>query len=179
MTSFLWRVGRGGSVRQKWDVIGGRVGGGGLASVLGNNQSLFFIYLLFFCFFGFFCMTENWICTINRYHVEANINIMSVHRNLPFDSKVRQWSHPLIILVQCLLPKSNNRTCGQFECERTCFCFCFNFVRSYARYYLESRGLFETGSPRSRSWRNFRCRWIGAVGSWKLDNFHGHHIYYP
>ena len=70
--------------------VGG--GGGGLASVLGNNQSLFFIYLLFFCLFGFFffCMTENWICTMNRYDVEANINMMSVHRNLPFDSKVRQ-----------------------------------------------------------------------------------------
>ena len=54
-------------------------------------------------------------------------------RNLPFDSDVRQWSHPLMIPLLCLWAKSNNRTRGQFECDVTWFCFRFDFVCSYAR----------------------------------------------
>ena len=45
----------------------------------------------------------------------------------------RQWSHPLMIQLPCLLAKSNNRTRGQFECDVTWFRFCFNFVCSHAR----------------------------------------------
>ena len=46
---------------------------------------------------------------------------------------VRQWSHPLMISLYCLLDKLNNRTCGQLECDVTWFCFCFYFVCSHAR----------------------------------------------
>ena len=37
--------------------------------------------------------------------------------------------HPSMIPLHCLWPKSNNRTRGQFECDVTWFCFCFDFVR--------------------------------------------------
>ena len=32
-----------------------------------------------------------------------------------------------------LWAKLNKRTCGQFKCDVTWFCFCFNFVRLHAR----------------------------------------------
>ena len=32
----------------------------------------------------------------------------------------------------CLWAKSNNRARGQFECDVTWFCFCFDFIRSHA-----------------------------------------------
>ena len=35
--------------------------------------------------------------------------------------------------MTCLWDKSNNRTRGQFECDVTWFCFCFDFVRSHAQ----------------------------------------------
>ena len=54
-------------------------------------------------------------------------------RNLPIHSGVSQLSHPLIIPLHCLWAKSNNRTCGQSECDVTWLCFCFYFVRSHAR----------------------------------------------
>ena len=94
-----------------------KVGDGWLSSVL-DVQSLFFI-------------KENWICAMTRHHAEAN-NI-SLTRNLPFDSDVRHWSHPLIIPLYCLWAKLNNRTRGQSKCDVTWFCFCFDFVRSHAR----------------------------------------------
>ena len=37
--------------------------------------------------------------------------------------------HPSMIPLHCLWPKSNSRTRGQFECDVTWFCFCFDFVR--------------------------------------------------
>ena len=41
--------------------------------------------------------------------------------------------HPSMIPLHCLWPKSNSRTRGQFECDVTWFCFCFDFVHSHAR----------------------------------------------
>ena len=70
----------------------------------------------------------NWICAMTRHHV---INIL-LARNLPFDSDVRQWSHPLMIPLHCLWAKSNNRTLGFFEYDRALFLF--NFVHSHARW---------------------------------------------
>ena len=53
-------------------------------------------------------------------------------RNLPIESGVRQWSHPLMILLHCLCAKSNNETRGQFERDMTwVFFFFFYFVRSH------------------------------------------------
>ena len=43
---------------------------------------------------------ENWICAMARYHAESN-NI-SLTRNLPTDSRVRQWSYPLMIPLHYL-----------------------------------------------------------------------------
>ena len=74
-----------------------------------------------------FFIKENWICAMTRHHAESNINIL-LTRNLPIDSDVRQWSHTLMIPFHCLWAKSNNRTCGQFECDVPWFCFCFDFV---------------------------------------------------
>ena len=38
-----------------------------------------------------------------------------------------------MMTFHCLWAKSNNRTRGQFECDVTWFCFCFDFVRSLPR----------------------------------------------
>ena len=78
-----------------------------------------------------FFITEHWTCAMTRHHVEPN-NIL-LTRELPFDSDVRQWSHRLMILIHCLWAKSNNRARGQFKCYLAWFCFCFDFVYSYAR----------------------------------------------
>ena len=76
-----------------------------------------------------FFIKENWICAETRHHAEPNINTLFT-RNLPCDSDVRQWSHPLMIPLQANL---NNGTRAQFECDVTWFCFCFGYVRSNAR----------------------------------------------
>ena len=94
--------------------------GGGVSECSGRPVFIFFI-------------KENWICAMTRHHAEPNINIL-LARSLPFDSYVRQWSHPLMIPLHCLWDKSNNRTRGQFELVLlTWFYFCFDFVRSHAR----------------------------------------------
>ena len=76
----------------------------------------------------YFFIKENWICAMARHRAERNINKL-LTRNFPSDSYVRQWSHPL----HCLWDKLNNKMCGQFECDVTWFCFCFDFVRSHVR----------------------------------------------
>ena len=38
-----------------------------------------------------------------------------------------------MIPMHCLWDKANKRTRGQFECDVTWFCFCFDFVRSKGR----------------------------------------------
>ena len=38
-----------------------------------------------------------------------------------------------MIPMHCFWDKANNRTRGQFECDVTWFCFCFDFVRSHVR----------------------------------------------
>ena len=90
---------------------------------------------------------ENWICAMIRHHAEPNSILLK--RNLLIDSGVREWSHHLMILLHCLCAKSNNRTCDQFECDVTWFCFCFDFIRSHARCGCYSivcwRGLGEGG----------------------------------
>ena len=75
-----------------------------------------------------FFIKENWILVMTRHHA-SNIWLT---RNLHFDSDVRQWNHPLMILLHCLWAKSNYRTRGQFECDM--FCFCFDFVHSHSRW---------------------------------------------
>ena len=66
-----------------------------------------------------FFVRENWILAMTRHHA---YNIL-LTRNLHFDPDVRQWSHPLMILLHCLWAKSNYRTRGQFECDVTLFWF--------------------------------------------------------
>ena len=82
--------------------------GGGLASVL-DTQFLF--------------IKENWIYTMNRHHG----NNLLLARNLPFNSDVRWWSHPLMIPMHCFWAKSNNRMSGQFEYGFTLLFFLFFF----------------------------------------------------
>ena len=112
MTSTLRRGGggrRGGEVlRQKWDVIGRR--GWRVSECSGRP---IFIFLLKKIGFG------PWPGMLMK---------------LPFESDVRQWSHPLMIPLHCLWAKSNNRTRGQFEYDVTLFwVFLFDFVQSRAR----------------------------------------------
>ena len=87
MTSTL-REGRGWEVRQTWDDIGRR--GWGVSEYSGRPIFIFFI-------------KENWFCAMARHHA----NKILLARNLPFDSDVRQWSHPLMIPLNCLWFKSN------------------------------------------------------------------------
>ena len=70
---------------------------------------------------------------MTRRHAEPNINTL-LTGNLPFDSYVKKWSHLLMISLHCLCAKLNNRTRVQFACDVTWFSFCFDFVRSNARY---------------------------------------------
>ena len=53
---------------------------------------------------------------MTRHHTEPKVNIL-LTRNLSFDCDVRQWTHRLMTLLHCLWGKSNNTTCGQFECD--------------------------------------------------------------
>ena len=64
-------------------------------------------------------------------HAVSNINML-LTRNFPFDSDDRQWSHFLMLPLDCLWAKSNDRTRDQFECDVTFF-FCFDSVRSHAQ----------------------------------------------
>ena len=70
---------------------------------------------------------------MTRSHAEPNINIL-LTRNLSFHSYVRQRSQSLIIPLHYLWAKSNNRMRGQFHCDATWFCFCFDFVHSHTRW---------------------------------------------
>ena len=91
------------------------MGGGRLASALDVQSSSFLI-------------KENRICAVAKHHAEPNMNVL-LTSNLPFDSDVRQWRHPLMIPLYCLWVKSNNRTRAQFECVVNWFCFYSGFVR--------------------------------------------------
>ena len=130
---------------------------------------------------------ENWICAMTRHHPDSNIYILLI-RNLPIDSGVRRWSHPLMIPLRCLWTKSNNRMCGQFECDVAWFCFCFNFVRSHARCgccsivcLREWGGVrlkldVQDNGGRKEGWKNFGRRWARGWAVFKTDNFHGRHM---
>ena len=80
---------------------------------------------------------------MTRHYAESNINIL-LTRNFPIDCSVTQSSQFLMIPLHCLWAKSNNRTRGQFECDVTWFCFCFDFVHSHARcglkFYVQTQG---------------------------------------
>ena len=96
-------------------------------------------------------------------------------RNLPFDSDVRQWSHPLMIPLHCLWTNSNNRTPSQFECTWLAFVFVLTLF-AHDGIILREWGSFEIGRPRSRGWKNFELRWTGGEKSWRLNNFQRCHM---
>ena len=117
----------------------------------------------------------------------SNINIL-LTRNLWIDSGVRQWRHALMIPLHCLWAKSNNRTCGKFECNVTWFCFYFEFIRSHARCGCRSIVYYRgwVGGVGGFVWnwtskiKGVEQFWTlidkGGWGSWKLDNFLGCHM---
>ena len=77
---------------------------------------------------------ENWIYAITKHNTEPNINtLLTKKSSFWLWRQTEKPSSPLIIPLHCLWAKSNNRTRGQFECDVTWFCFCFDFVRSEAR----------------------------------------------
>ena len=84
----------------------------------GGGYRVFWTSNLYFVF-----SKENWICAMTRHHA----NNISLARNLPFDSEVRQGSHPLMIPLHCLWAKSNNRMRGHFECD-VALCFYFSLI---------------------------------------------------
>ena len=71
-----------------------------------------------------FFIKENSICVMTRHYA----NNVSLARNLPFDSDVRQGSYPLMILLHCLWDKLNNRTRGQFEYDVALVFFSFGLI---------------------------------------------------
>ena len=87
-------------------------------------------------------------------------------RNFPFDSDIRQWSHPLMIPLHCLWAKLNNQTRGQFECDVTWFLFLFWF-RSFTCTVLlllhsllkRAGASFKIGRPSLKGWKKFGLRW--------------------
>ena len=115
----IWRPfwGLGGRVRQKWDVVRD-TGRRRLASVLDVQYLIFLLKEI-----GFASWPDIMLCQTLIYYCQE-IFLLTL--------TVRQWSHPLIIPLHCLQAKSNNRARGQFECEVTWFCFCFDFVCSIA-----------------------------------------------
>ena len=115
----IWRRpwGERGRQGKKWGFIGRK--GWGVSEC--SRRSIFTFFL-----------KKNWICAMTRHHAEPNINVL-LTRNLPFDSHVRQWSHPWMKQLHCLWAKLNNRTRGRLECDLTWFCFCFDFLCPYAR----------------------------------------------
>ena len=118
-----------------------------VASVLDNSCFLFLVMYLYHRNYHFMeirktsfnncCILERpysiwgW-ANQTRHHAEPNSNII-LARNFPFESDVRQWSHPWMIQLHCLWAKWKNRTLGQFECDLTWFHFCFDFVPSHTR----------------------------------------------
>ena len=72
-----------------------------------------------------FFIKENWICTMTRHHVESIIDKISSCCLLC--QTVKPCFNDTIALFVGTM--SNNRTCGQFECDMTWLCFCFDFVR--------------------------------------------------
>ena len=69
-----------------------------------------------------FLIKENWICVMAR-HLSQTFT-----GKPPFDPDVRPWSHPLIMSLHFLCAELKNRMRGQFECDMTWFCSCFDFV---------------------------------------------------
>ena len=69
----------------------------------------------------YFFIKENWIWAMTKDHV----NNILLARNLPFDSDVRRWSHPLMTSLHCLWAKSSHKTRSQFECDMALFLFWF------------------------------------------------------
>ena len=71
-----------------------------------------------------FFIKENWILAMTRHHA----NNILLTKNLNFDSDVRQWSNPIMILLHFLLAKSNYRTRDQFERD---FVFFNSFIHMH------------------------------------------------
>ena len=94
------------------------VGGWGVSKCSGRP-----IFILF--------IKEIWICAMTRRHAQPNIKML-LTRSLPFDSYVREWSHPLMQWYHCIIC-GLNRTRGEIECDVIWFCFDFYFVRLHAR----------------------------------------------
>ena len=113
------------------------VAGWGVSKCSGHSIFIFFI-------------KENWIWVMTRHHAD---NIL-LTRNLHFDSDVRQWSHPLMILLHCLWANSNYRTRGQFECDMTLFLFWFRSFTCTMRLLFHS--LFKM------------CKWNRLIAKWIL-----------
>ena len=107
-----------------------------------------------------FIIKENWICAMTRHHAESKINIL-LARYFPFDSDVKQWSHPLMIRLHCLWAKSNNRTCGQIECD-------FNFSSILVVFFSFLSSIFSTiFSSIFRNLVGFRSIFARVSSTWK------------
>ena len=113
---------------------------------------------------------------MTRHYAESNIKII-LTTYLLIDSDVRQWTHTLVIPLHYLRAKSNNWTRGQFECNVTWFCFCFDFVRSHARCgccLMACRTGWVQGSFKGQGGGKISdVGKQGVEGLEKLDNFHG------
>ena len=106
-----------------------------------------------------FLIKENWIFALTGHHVEPNIDILFA-RNLPFESYVRQWSHPLMIQLHYLWAKSNNRTCGELVL------FLFWFLLFTCTVWLLFHSLFTFSSCANKT--GWLQKWV--LKMWMIIN---------
>ena len=87
-------------------------------------------------------------------------------KNPPFDSDIRQWSHPSMIPLHWLWAKLNSRMHGQFECDVIWFCFCFDFVRSHA--WCSCCSIVCLRFQAVKKWNRLIAKWVLRV--WIIIN---------
>ena len=113
----------------------------------------------------FFIFKDNYIWVMTRYHV----NNILLTRDLPFVfvSDSRQWSHPLMIPMHCLWAKSNHSLRSQFKCAAYSIWMWSDFEAVRLKLGVQGQA----------SGRILEVAGQGGERSWKLDNFHGHHVF--
>ena len=113
----------------------------------------------------FFIFKDNYIWVMTRYHVNNILLTRDLH--FVFVSDSRQWSHPLMIPMHCLWAKSNLSLRSQFKCAAYSIWMWSDFVAVRLKLGVQGQG----------SGRILDVAGQWGEGSWKLDNFHGRHVF--
>ena len=112
------------------------------------------------------------------YWRKTESDIILLKRNLPIDSGVRQWSHYLMIPLNCLWAESNSRTRGLLNVTWLGFVFvlisfstCTVKLLFYNLLGRAREGSFKNGRPRSRRVENVGRRCTGGWGVSRIRQF--------